>query len=490
MDRDFLFLSQTEDWSNVGSCLARAIEATGHSALAAASRENPANYPHEDYIYGGQAEAAELIRGSRVVIFMQSQIWNQKWLVHRAPDQMFGVFHGSGNYRHGYKRVNAVFNPHVTFSLVHTHDFLSLGARNVSWLIPPVDIDFIKPRYRAGTGPVVVGHFPSKKGDKKGTSVIRSVVQRVLQGPDNRLLGGKVKFNISEAFVKPWARNINDRVRACDIYVESLCLRHGNRPVGEFGVAALEAAAAGKIVMTVFNGAVRYETVHNHPHQIVKVSTEEELYSKLKYWLLAGNDEIRAKQLATRQWVEAVHSFEAVGRRLLNVVAGVDNNLLSKSPRIWHKEKSTILTEKIGDGTSVAAQVELGDGAVVGRDCKIQAFAYIPGGVTIGDRCFIGQHSMFTNDKYPRAVGEWELRETIVEDDATISAGAIILPGIRIGKNALVGAGAVVTHDVPANEVWVGNPARFLRMREEKNAEDTGASGITEEIEDNEVAVS
>jgi len=109
---------------------------------------------------------------------------------------------------------------------------------------------------------------------------------------------------------------------------------------------------------------------------------------------------------------------------------------------------------KVGKGTKVASFVEIG--GVVGNDCKIQAFAFIPPGVTIGDRVFIGPHVCFTNDKRPPSD---KLSETVVKYGASIGANATILPGITIGHDAMVGAGSVVTKDVPDGETWIGNPA-------------------------------
>ena len=120
---------------------------------------------------------------------------------------------------------------------------------------------------------------------------------------------------------------------------------------------------------------------------------------------------------------------------------------------------------KIGAGTKIDAFVYIEEGVEIGKNCKIRPFVFIPSGVKIGDDVFIGPGVIFTNDKYPKARGEWKLRETIVEDDVSIGAGAVVLPGVRIGKGAMVGAGAVVTKDVPSNAVVVGNPAKVIGER-------------------------
>lgn len=117
---------------------------------------------------------------------------------------------------------------------------------------------------------------------------------------------------------------------------------------------------------------------------------------------------------------------------------------------------------QIAKSTSLGAYVEVGAGAVIGKACKIEAYAFIPPGVKIGDNVFIGPRVTFTNDKHPRANGDWEQLETIVEDNVAIGAAAVILPGLRLGKGCMIGAGSVVTKDVPPGETWVGNPARRI----------------------------
>jgi len=118
---------------------------------------------------------------------------------------------------------------------------------------------------------------------------------------------------------------------------------------------------------------------------------------------------------------------------------------------------------KIGRNCKIGAYVEIGRDAVIGDNCKIEAFAFIPSGVTIEDDVFVGPHACFTNDLHPSAVGEWEITPTLVKKGASIGANATIICGNTIGEGALVGAGAVVTKDVPAKTLVVGCPARIIR---------------------------
>jgi len=126
----------------------------------------------------------------------------------------------------------------------------------------------------------------------------------------------------------------------------------------------------------------------------------------------------------------------------------------------------------IDDNSKIGAFVEIQKGAVIGKSCKISSHTFICEGVTIKDRVFVGHNVSFINDKFPQATNskgemkieeDWKVVPSLVEDEASIGSGAVILCGIRVGRRAVVGAGSVVTKDIPEGEIWVGNPARFLR---------------------------
>jgi UDP-2-acetamido-3-amino-2,3-dideoxy-glucuronate N-acetyltransferase len=114
---------------------------------------------------------------------------------------------------------------------------------------------------------------------------------------------------------------------------------------------------------------------------------------------------------------------------------------------------------KIGKNCKIDAFVYVEEGVVIGDNCKIRPFVFIPTGVTIESDVFIGPNVTFTNDLYPKVKGEWTLVKTQVKSGASLGANSVILPGLVIGKQALVGAGAVVTKDVPDKAIVAGNPA-------------------------------
>ncbi len=142
---------------------------------------------------------------------------------------------------------------------------------------------------------------------------------------------------------------------------------------------------------------------------------------------------------------------------------------LGRNVVIYHPELVNLYGCSIGDNCKIGAFVEIQRGVVIGRNVKIQPFAFIPTGVIVEEGAFIGPHVCFTNDRYPASVdehgellgaGDWEITPTIVKRGASIGANATIVCGVTIGEGALVGAGSVVTRDVPPHTLVRGNPAR------------------------------
>lgn len=149
-----------------------------------------------------------------------------------------------------------------------------------------------------------------------------------------------------------------------------------------------------------------------------------------------------------------------------------DDVVLGEGTTIIHPDLVILYGCRIGDNTKVGPFVEIQRGASIGRNCKISSHTFVCEGVTIEDNVFIGHGVRFTNDTFPRATNsdgtlkgaeDWDLVGTTVRHGASIGSGVTLIPGITIGRNALVAAGAVVTKDVPENAIVAGVPARVLR---------------------------
>jgi len=133
---------------------------------------------------------------------------------------------------------------------------------------------------------------------------------------------------------------------------------------------------------------------------------------------------------------------------------------------------------EVGDNTKIGAFVEVQKNATISKNCKISSHTFVCEGVTIEDDAFIGHSVTFINDSYPRATtgtgqmqseADWKVERTIVKKGASIGSGSTILANVVIGEKAIVGAGSVVTKDVPANAIVAGNPAKVLRYLTEES---------------------
>src|SRR5688572_6683308 len=146
--------------------------------------------------------------------------------------------------------------------------------------------------------------------------------------------------------------------------------------------------------------------------------------------------------------------------------------VLGTDVKIFHPTLVNLYGCRIGDDTKIGTFVEIQKNAVIGRRCKISSHTFICEGVTIEDRVFIGHGVTFVNDLFPRATTaggalqtekDWKVEPTLVKLGASIGSGTTILANVVIGEEAIVGAGSVVTHHVPARTIVAGNPARALR---------------------------
>jgi acetyltransferase-like isoleucine patch superfamily enzyme len=152
--------------------------------------------------------------------------------------------------------------------------------------------------------------------------------------------------------------------------------------------------------------------------------------------------------------------------------------VLGKDVKIFQPDLVNLYGCTIGDETKVGAFVEIQKNVVVGARCKISSHSFICEGVTIEDEVFIGHGVAFINDRHPRATkhgclqteADWKVIPVLVKQGASIGSGAVIMCGVTIGRSAMVGAGAVVTRDVPDHAVVAGVPARLAKRREQTEA--------------------
>jgi len=147
---------------------------------------------------------------------------------------------------------------------------------------------------------------------------------------------------------------------------------------------------------------------------------------------------------------------------MIHETAIVETDHIGEGTKVWcysHISKDVY----IGKDCVIGEGVYIGPSVVIGDNCKIQNHSLIYEGVHLGNNVFIGPNVVTTNDLFPKATGSWTLVNTYIEDGASVCANSTIICGVTLNKGCMVGAGSVVTQDVNANEVVVGNPARFLR---------------------------
>ena len=147
---------------------------------------------------------------------------------------------------------------------------------------------------------------------------------------------------------------------------------------------------------------------------------------------------------------------------MIHSLADVQSKQIGENTRVW--QFTVVLPDAvIGKDCNICANCFIENKVKIGDSVTVKSGVYIWDGVTLEDYVQLGANVTFTNDKYPRSKQPFELQLTLVKKNASIGAGTVILGGITIGENAMIGAGSVVTKDIPANELWLGNPAKFVR---------------------------
>lgn len=139
------------------------------------------------------------------------------------------------------------------------------------------------------------------------------------------------------------------------------------------------------------------------------------------------------------------------------------NAIVPDSTNIW--QFCVVLPHaQIGENCNICSHCFVDNEVSIGNNVTVKNSVQLWDGITLEDNVFVGANVTFTNDRFPRSKNaDWKLEQTVVRRGASIGAGATILCGIEIGENAMIGAGSVVTKNVPTGELWMGNPARFVR---------------------------
>ena len=136
--------------------------------------------------------------------------------------------------------------------------------------------------------------------------------------------------------------------------------------------------------------------------------------------------------------------------------------VIPESTNVW--QFCVVLPEaQIGENCNICSHCMIENDVRIGNNVTIKNGVQLWDGITLEDNVFVGANTSFTNDLYPRSKGEWQCIPTLIKKGASIGVGSTILCGVTIGENAMIGAGSVVTKDVPAGELWFGNPAKFIR---------------------------
>ena len=148
---------------------------------------------------------------------------------------------------------------------------------------------------------------------------------------------------------------------------------------------------------------------------------------------------------------------------MIHPLSDCQNTHIPESTNIW--QFCVVLPgARIGENCNICSHCFIENDVVIGNDVTIKCGTQVWDGITLEDNVFVGANVTFTNDRYPHAKNaDWKMESTLVKRGASIGAGSTILCGVTIGEDAIIGIGSVVTKSIPAGEVWVGNPARFLK---------------------------
>jgi glycosyltransferase involved in cell wall biosynthesis len=315
MSLDVLIISKA-DYANAGYLYGEALKSVGVEAEAWAVRPSP------NRGYGKYAkhftnlfdDILPKLREAKAVQLMHSRRFPSLPL----DGKFVVVFHGGSRYRMRPDEMNQIFNPIVDKSIIQTGDLLGLGAKNEEWVLPCIDVDDFEPQIKPTQSKRIIAHYPHK-GYVKGTETIYNVLWQVHDQKSKCANTKGWKFLIDDKHL-PWRENL-ERIAKCDVYIEAMNPTLREKPYGEWGLTALEAAALGKVVITHFQSYKRYAKEYG-PCPLIVANSRSELVKAVKYVLRISHEDLQMLKVETRNWVERNHSFKAVGERLMQKVYG------------------------------------------------------------------------------------------------------------------------------------------------------------------------
>jgi len=319
---DVLMLAQN-DWANTGWRFSECIKLLGLNIEFYKKNAHKFEYPTQ-----GETLLCDKSKNSRikkaaseakVIHFIASKFiktgvnLNNKKII---------VQHGGSRYRKTFKKLNALFNPIVDYSIIQMPELTLLGAKNPVYISFPVDTSFIKPDYKRRADKILIGHYPSSPAIK-GTNGILKVINELsndLEVKDKFKYIGVNETTIKNDYVS-WQENLK-RMSECDIVIDACNLTQDKYQYGEWGNSAMEAAALGKISIT---HSLLVNDVYNKVYGKCKLCIANnliELKNALKHFILMEDKELLKIRQDTRDWLVRNHSFQATANRLKSEVYG------------------------------------------------------------------------------------------------------------------------------------------------------------------------
>lgn len=307
----------TDDWAGMAYKYQESLRAVGVDAKAVTLR-----------IIGisDKFEHAEICELEKMKVYAKSaeiiQFMHSEYLDLDVRNKRFFVFHGGSKYRKNPQEINEFFNPFIEKSIIQTGDLLGLGAKDEVWILACVDTKKIQPIYERQSDKIIVGHFPSKPEVKNSAGI--SDVMRELK----KEFPYRFEYIYSPELLI-WNKNIQ-RVSECDIYIDACMPELDTKKYGEWGVAAVEAAALGKVVISHMLSHKRYEQEFGNC-EIRVANTLKEIKTHMIELLSMDDSELLQIRKDTRKWVENFHSYYYIGKRLKEKVYNIQRSIYGKT---------------------------------------------------------------------------------------------------------------------------------------------------------------